>query len=139
MKSTLPDLILRTPNCKHNEVHLARSDTLCPKFQSVCRLRGIISPSPCYMPSYIVSISNIVSWGPDPLSGTVVGQTGFDVTIRQSVVADRNLLCAILISHKTVSDVEVKVCLLPWQLCFESGQTQPAGNTIRQITGSGQI
>ena len=38
--------------------------------------------------------------------------TDSDVTIGQGVVSGRNLACAILIGHKTLSDVEAKVCLL---------------------------
>ena len=34
-----------------------------------------------------------------------------DVTIGQCVVCDRNLACAILIRHKTLSGGDVKVCL----------------------------
>ena len=52
-------------------------------------------------------------YGPDSLSDSVVRRTDFDVTIRQYVVSGRDLACAILIVHKTVSDDEVKVCLLP--------------------------
>lgn len=54
--------------------------------------------------------------GPEPLSNIAVGHTNFDVTIRQSVVSDRKLPCALHIRHKTVYDGEVKVCLLPQQL-----------------------
>ena len=50
---------------------------------------------------------------PDPLSDIVVRQTDFDVAIGQRVASDRNLAVAILIRHKTVSDGEVGVCLLP--------------------------
>ena len=52
----------------------------------------------------------------DPLLGTVVGLTDFDVTIGQCVVSDRNLACAVLIRHETLFDREVQVCLLPEQL-----------------------
>ena len=57
-----------------------------------------------------------------PPSGIVVGQTDFDLTIRQCVVFDRNLARAILTRHETLSDVEdilsddvVNVYLLPKQ------------------------
>ena len=43
------------------------------------------------------------------------GQTDFDVTFGQCAASDRNVACAILIRHKTPSDGEDKVCLLPWQ------------------------
>ena len=42
-----------------------------------------------------------------------VRQTDFDVTIAQCVVSDRDLARAVLIRHKTLPDVPVKVCLLP--------------------------
>ena len=66
---------------------------------------------------------------PDPPSDTVVRQTDFDVTIGQCVVSDRNLACAILIRHKTLSDVEVS--LLPKQLCVLSHcrRTVPDGGS----------
>ena len=51
------------------------------------------------------------------LLGTAVRQTDFDVIIGQFVVSDRNLGCKILIIHSTLSDGEVGVCPLPWQLC----------------------
>ena len=51
--------------------------------------------------------------GPDPLSNTVVGQINFDVTIGPRIASDRNLARAVLITHKTLSDGEVKVYLLP--------------------------
>ena len=62
-------------------------------------------------------------------SDTVVRQTDFDVTIGQCVVSDRNLSCAILIRHKTLSDVEVS--LLPKQLCVLSHcrRTVPDGGS----------
>ena len=50
-------------------------------------------------------------WGPDPR--TVEGQTDFDVIIGQCVVSDKTLACAILVRRKTLSDGEVRVCLLP--------------------------
>ena len=40
-------------------------------------------------------------------------RTGFDVTIGQRVESDKNLECSIVIRHKTPSDDEVTVCLLP--------------------------
>ena len=40
-------------------------------------------------------------------------QTDYDVTIEECVVSDRNLACADLIRHKTLSNGEDKVCLLP--------------------------
>ena len=43
--------------------------------------------------------------------GTVVG-ADFDVIIGECVVSDRNLARAILITHKTLSESEIKVCLL---------------------------
>ena len=51
-----------------------------------------------------------ITRGPGPLSRTVVRQTDFDVTIGQWVVSDRNPSYAFLIR---LSDVEVRVCLLP--------------------------
>ena len=54
--------------------------------------------------------------GSDPLSGNAVQQTDFDVTIGQCDVSDRTIASAILITHKTLSDGEVKVCLLACQL-----------------------
>ena len=51
--------------------------------------------------------------GPEPLSGTVERQTDVDVAIEQRVVSDRNLACSVLIGHETLSDRELKVCLLP--------------------------
>ena len=48
----------------------------------------------------VVSIS-YVRRGLRPLSGTVVGQTDFNVTIGQCAVSYRNLAYAILIRHKT--------------------------------------
>ena len=47
------------------------------------------------------------------LSGTVVQQTLFDLTIEQCVAANVDLACAILIRQKTLLDVEVKVRQLP--------------------------
>ena len=68
--------------------------------------------------SYRIKVSYLgnnrcrVSWGVekdlDPLSGTVVGQTDFDIKIRQSVVSDRNVACAFLTRLKTPSGGEVK-------------------------------
>ena len=51
----------------------------------------------------------------DPIhfTGSVVRQTGFDVSIGPCVVSDGNLACAILIKHTQLSDGDVKVCLLP--------------------------
>ena len=54
--------------------------------------------------------STWITRGPGPLSRTVVRQTDFDVTIGQWVVSDRNPSYAFLIR---LSDVEVRVCLLP--------------------------
>ena len=53
----------------------------------------------------------LVARGAGPLSGTVVGQTDFDVAIEQCVVSDRNLECAVPIRRKTLSDGETRVCL----------------------------
>ena len=53
---------------------------------------------------------------PDLLSSTVVGQTDFDITLGKCVVLDRNLACAVLVRHKTLSNGGVKVCQLPQQL-----------------------
>ena len=50
-------------------------------------------------------------YSPDPLSGTVVRQTEFDITIEQCIVSHRNLAYAVLIRLKILSDDEVKVCL----------------------------
>ena len=47
------------------------------------------------------------------LSGTVVQQTDFDLTIEQCVVTNVDLACAILIRQRTLFDGEVKVRLLP--------------------------
>ena len=47
---------------------------------------------------------------------TVVQQTDSDVTVGQCLVTDRNPAFTILIRHRTVSDGEVQVCLLPQQL-----------------------
>ena len=44
------------------------------------------------------------------LSDTVVRQTDFDVNIGQCLLSDRNLVCATLIKHKTLSDGEASVC-----------------------------
>ena len=52
---------------------------------------------------------------PDPFSSTVVDfdfDTDFDVIIGRCVVSDRNLEYAILVRRETLSDDEVKVCLL---------------------------
>ena len=49
--------------------------------------------------------------GSAALSDVVVRQTDFDGTVGQLVVSDRNLACAIIIRHKTLSDGEDKVCL----------------------------
>ena len=49
---------------------------------------------------------------PDPFSSTVVGQTDFDVITGRCVVSDWNLEYAILVRRETLSDDEVKVCLL---------------------------
>ena len=46
-------------------------------------------------------------------SDIIVRQTNFDVTIGQYVVPDRILACATVVRHKTLSDGEVKVGLLP--------------------------
>ena len=51
--------------------------------------------------------------GPEPLSSTVERQTDADVAIEQRIVSDRNLACSVLIGHETLSDRELKVCLLP--------------------------
>lgn len=52
-------------------------------------------------------ISTIVLLRLDPPSGTVVQQT--DITIRECIVSDRNVACALLIRHNTLSDGEVSV------------------------------
>ena len=52
------------------------------------------------------------------LWGIVVRQADFDVVIGQCVVSERNLACAVLIRHETLSDGTVKVCLFPKRLCF---------------------
>ena len=49
----------------------------------------------------------------DPLSNIVVGQIDVDVTFEQCVLSDRNLACAVLNRHKTQSDGEVNMYLLP--------------------------
>ena len=41
------------------------------------------------------------------------GTADLDVTIGQHIASDRNVGRAILIGHKTLSNGEVKVCLLP--------------------------
>ena len=41
--------------------------------------------------------------GSDPLSGIVIRQTDFVVIIGQCVVSDRNLACAILLRHMTLT------------------------------------
>ena len=59
----------------------------------------------------------LVTWGPltigqvicvcqglDPPPGTVVWQTDFGVTMGQCVVSDRNLVCTVLIGHKTADE-----------------------------------
>ena len=51
--------------------------------------------------------------GPCSLLGTVGRQTDLAVTIGQCDVYDRYLACAILMRHKTLSEGEVRVCLLP--------------------------
>ena len=63
---------------------------------------------------------------PDPLSGTVVRQTDFDVTIGQCAVSDKNLARAILIRHKKLFDGETiaTVCFVSATVvgqCFSSG------------------
>ena len=47
------------------------------------------------------------------MKGIVVRQKDYDVTIGQGVLSDRNLAYAVLIRHKTASDGEVKLGLLP--------------------------
>ena len=51
--------------------------------------------------------------GPDQPSDTVVRQTDFHVIIGQRVVFDMNLARAILSRRETLSDGEVKACVLP--------------------------
>ena len=51
--------------------------------------------------------------GPDPLSVTVVRRTGFDVTIGQCVVSDRNLAC-------DTSDTRLCPTLKSKSTCFHS-------------------
>ena len=55
----------------------------------------------------------------DPLSGTVVRQTDFDVIIGQCVVSDRNLACAILFRHVTcgMMTCEMNNLEIAWSLC----------------------
>ena len=50
---------------------------------------------------------------PEPPSDTVVRQTDFHVIIGQRVVFDMNLARAILSRRETLSDGEVKACVLP--------------------------
>ena len=49
-------------------------------------------------------------------SGIVVRQTDFEVTIEQCVLSGRNPACAVLTKPMSLSESDVKVCLLPWHL-----------------------
>ena len=70
--------------------------------------------------------------GLDPLSSTVAQQSHSDVTIGKCLVSDRNLACAVVIRHKTVSDKELKARGLTFTwwgccgLCFWHKSVEPA-------------
>ena len=56
----------------------------------------------------IIVVVVVVIKGPDRLSGTVAGQTNFDVIVGQYVVCDRNLAFSILFRHKALFHYEFK-------------------------------
>ena len=81
---------------------------------------------------------------PIQFTDTVIWQTDFGITIGQYVVSERNLVCTILIRHKTLSDV----CLLPWKLYVlspcrtavsDSGSRTSVAVLTRQSSSSSSI